>query len=147
MGLTFAAGSTAGTPPDIEKGIFDARFDGVVEKTDVPSQYGNSDVFVWAFTLFADGEAIYDEGEPVTVERMTSQSVNTKSKTTPGAVKVLRALMTDGEYARFEAEQPVPADDLIGRMVQVQVIIKENGWPKVEDVFPAKKAGRRARAS
>jgi len=78
---------------------------------------------------------------------MTSQSVNTKSKTTPGAVKVLRALMTDGEYARFEAEQPVPADDLIGRMVQVQVIIKENGWPKVEDVFPAKKTGRRGRAS
>jgi len=141
--LTFKATSKSADAPNIEGGLYDARFDGVEAKTLEKSQY-DPEVFVWSFTLFEDGEPIYDQGEPVEVDKITSQSTNTKARTTPGAVKVLKSLMSAEEFAAFEREEPVSAGDLIGRMVQVQVIIKENGWPAVEEVLPPRRQKRRS---
>lgn len=140
MGLTFAGSSTSGTPPEFETGMFDARFEGV-EAKEIPDSKFDPKVFIWTFTIFDDdGSVIYAEpGEPLEVEKVTSQSVNIKSKTTPGAVKVLKALMTEDEFERFSNEKPVDAEDLVGRMVQVQVIKKESGWPGIEDVLPARR--------
>jgi hypothetical protein len=142
MGLTFKAGSSA-QAPNVEAGMYDMRFDGVEAKTLEKSQF-DPEVFIWKFTLFDDGKVVYDEGEPVEVDKVTSQSTNTKSKTTPGAVKVLKALMTAEEFSAFEREEPIDADALLGRMVQGQVIIKDNGWPGVEEVLPARRRGRNA---
>lgn len=145
MGLTFAASSTDAKAPNIElPAIYDARFDAVREDSIEASKF-DPECFIWGFTLFEDGEAIYDEGEPVTVEGVTSRSVNTKSKTTPRAVRYLKALMTADEFEGFLNEEPVKADDLIGRFVQVSLIKKESGWPKVEDVLPARRS-RKARS-
>jgi len=139
--LTFQATSKSAEAPDIEPGVYDARFDGVEAKVLEKSQF-DSNVFVWGFTLFEDGKPLYDGGEPVEVDKITSQSTNTRAKTTPGAVKVLKAIMTAEEFAAFEREEPISAEDLIGRMVQVQVIIKDNGWPTVEEVMPARRKSR-----
>lgn len=143
MPLTFKATSKSADAPNIEAGVYDARFDGVEAKTLEKSQY-DPEVFIWAFTLMEDGKVLYDAGEPVTVDKITSQSTNTKARTTPGAVRVLKALMTAEEYEAFVNEEPVDAGDLIGRIVQVQVIVKDNGWPAVEEVLPSRRARRRA---
>lgn len=139
MGLKFAGSETSGTPPTFETGMFDARFEGVEAKVIEKSQF-DPNVFIWQFTLLDDdGKVIYDEGEPLEVEKVTSQSVNVKSKTTPGAVKVLKALMTEAEFAAFERGEELDADELVGRTVQVQVIKKDSGWPGVEEVLPARR--------
>jgi hypothetical protein len=153
VGLTVAGSSKSGNPPDIDKGMYDARFDGVRAETLEASQFGNNDVYIWAFTLFEDGKPIREDredhekfGEPVEVEGITSRSTNVKSKTTPRAVSYLEAIMTEEEFEAFKAEKPIDTDALIGRMVQVQVVIKDSGWPKVDDVLPAKKARSRRSA-
>lgn len=156
MGLKVAATSKSAEAPDIDAGMYDARFEGVIAKELEKSQF-DPEVYVWTFTLFEANpdtgkvEPIYmeDDPEPLTVDRITSRSTNTKSKTEPGAVKVLKALMSDEEFTAFVNEEESDTDDLIGRMVQVQVVIKENGWPTVETVLPAKREGgsRRRRAN
>ena len=145
MGLTITASAKSAEAPDIEAGIYDARFEGVEAKVIEKSQY-DPNCFVWAFTLLDDdGKPLYADGEPVEVEKLTSQSTNTKSKTTPGAVKVLKAIMTPAEFSAFEREEPVDADALVGRKVQVVVAIKESGWPSVDEVLAARKARRPSR--
>jgi hypothetical protein len=49
--------------------------------------------------------------------------------------------MTEAEYEGFSAEPPipVPAEELVGRIVQGQIIKKESGWPGVEEVLPARR--------
>jgi len=142
--LTFKATSKSAEAPDVEAGVYDARFDGVEAKTLEKSQF-DPEVFVWSFTLFDDdGKVLYDGGEPVVVDKITSQSTNTKARTTPGAVKVLKALMSAEEFEAFVNEEPIEAGELIGRKVQLQVIVKDNGWPAVEEVLPARRARRRS---
>ncbi|HET7070113.1 MAG TPA: hypothetical protein VFI40_04760 [Nocardioides sp.] len=154
MGLTIQASSSSGNPPELEDGLYDARFDGVRAEELENSQFGDNKVFIWDFTLFEDGKAIREErddhekfGEPIEVQGMTSRSTNTKSKTTPRAVRYLKGIMSAEEFEAFVAEKPVDVDALVGRMVQVQVELKENGWAKVTDVLPAKKARSRRQAS
>ena len=139
-GITFAAVSKAADAPHVEGGFYDARFDAVDIKKDIPSQFGNSDCFEWAFTLLDDeGAVLYDGGEPVEVTGLTSMSTNVKSKTTPKAVRYLKALMTEAEYAEFVEGGGVDASALLGRVVQVEVGIKDSGWPSIFNVLPARK--------
>lgn len=140
MGVTFAATSKSADAPDIEAGVYDARFDGVEVKFIKGGQFGDGDRFEWAFTLLDDdGSVLYDDGEAVEISGLTSTSTNTTSQTTPRAVRYLKALMTPVEFASFEAGEGVPADELIGRTCQVEVGIKENGWPTINSVLPARK--------
>lgn len=109
--------------------------------------YGDGDRFEWAFTLLDDdGAVIYDEGEPVELTGLTSTSTNVASKTTPRAVRYLKALMTASEFAVFEAGEGVEAEELLGRIVQVEVAIKESGWPTIANVLPPRKS-RKSKAS
>ena len=136
MGITFAASSKSANAPDIEPGIYPARFDKVEPKVVEQSQF-SPDCFEWTFTLYEGDEPIYDEGDPLEVTGLTSQSTNVKSKTTPRAVRYLQAIMTPEEFASFAAGGGIDADALLGRMVQVQVIVKDSGWPAIENVIAA----------
>lgn len=141
MGKTFTATSKAADAPDIEGGVYDARFDGVETKFITGGQYGDGDRFEWAFTLLDDdGDVMYEEGEAIEVTGLTSTSTNITSKTQPRAVRYLKALMTAGEFAAFEAGEGIDEDKLLGRTVQVEVAIKDNGWPTIGNVLPARKA-------
>lgn len=144
MGVKLAGGTVSADAPDIEGGIYDARFDGVTAKEIEKSQF-DPKVYEWAFTLTEDGAVLYDKGEPIEVTGLSSRSLNLKSKTKPRAVRYSRALMTDVEYAQFEAGEEVDGDALEGRPCQVVIIIKESGWPAVDDVLPAKKARQKVR--
>lgn len=142
MGISFIGSSKSASAPDIEEGEYLGRFDGVTAKTLEKSQF-DPNVFIWAFTLLTDEqEVIYDEGEPVVVEKLTSQSVNVKSKTTPGAVKVLKVLMKPEEFTAFESgdeENAVSADELVGRIVKLEVVNNDNGWPTIESISKYRK--------
>lgn len=147
MGLTLAGTSKSAEAPELKKGMYDARFEGVRADTIENSQFGDGDVFIWAFTLFEDGSPMREDreehpkfNEAIEVEGVSSRSTNTKSKTTPKAVSYLESIMTDEEFENFKAEKPIDTDALIGRMVQVQIEIKDTGWPKVTDVLPAKRS-------
>lgn len=147
MGLTMQSSSTAKVPPKLPdgEGIYTLRFDGVREDEIKGGKYGD-DVFIWELTVFHEGKVAYDEGEPIEVEKVTGRSVNTKSKTVPGAVKVLKALMTPAEFAAFENDEPIDADELIGRFVQGDLSYKDNGWIAVGDIIRAPKGTNKAAA-
>ena len=139
MGIALAGSTTSAGAPNIEAGIFPARFDGVSEKL-VPGKF-SSEVYEWAFTLLdQNGAVLYDEGDPIEVTGLTSRSFNVASKTTPRAVRYLRALMSAAEFANFSAGSPIDSDALIGRLCQTLIAINDNGWPKVDDVIAAPKA-------
>jgi hypothetical protein len=146
MGRTFVASAKAADAPDIEADFYDARFDSIDQKFIPGGQYGDGDRFVWAFTLLDDdGAVLYSKGEPVEVDGLTSMSLNILSKTTPRAVRYLKALMTEAEFADFTAGNGIDADALIGRKVQVEVIIRDTGWPTVVNVLPARKSRKGGR--
>lgn len=149
MGFQFEATSKAADAPDIESGIYDATFDGVSKKFVEGGLYGDGDRLVWAFTLLDDdGEVLYDREEPIVVDGLTSLSMNTASKTTPKGVRYLKAIMTPSEFSLFESgDAKVNAEDLEGRKVQVEVAIRDSGWPTVVNVLPARKARRAGQRS
>lgn len=149
-GIVFAGSSKSADAPDIEAGVYDATFDGVRKQFVKGGQYGDGDRFVWAVTLDdpeSKGEVYYIDGEPVEVEGLSSLSTNVLSETVPKAVKYLKALMTDAEFALFKAGEGTPAEALIGRKVQVIIKIKANGWPEVADMLPVQKRRATARAA
>ena len=141
MSISFTASSKSADAPNIEAGIYDARFEGVVAKVIEESKF-DPNAFIWSFTLLEEGtdEVLYDGGDPVTVDLVTSQSVNLTSKTVPGAIKALKALMTTKEFALFEAGETMDAEALEGRKVKLIVSIKDSGWPKAEGVIAMKGA-------
>jgi hypothetical protein len=153
MGISFQPTASAAAP-NIEGGVFDARFDGaeLVDHPDWagPGKFGKADDgrrFHFNFTLMQGDEPLYDEGEPVTLEKVTGTNLNPNSKTVPAAVKVLKGLLTTAEFAGFQAGQAPDSDGLVGRRCQLIVSIKENGWPNVDDVMGAKKGAIKARAT
>lgn len=147
--FTFSATTKSSDAPDVDPGIYDARFDGVEKKFITGGQFGDGDRLEWQFTLLDDdGGVMYDAGDPLSVEGLTSMSTNVLSKTTPKAVRYLKALMTPEEFANFSDGKGVGASALIGRVVQVEVAIRDSGWPTVANVLPPRqRRSSRSRAA
>lgn len=154
MGETLLATSKAADAPDIDAGIYDAKFDGLSKKFIEGGDYGAGDRFVWTFTLLDDdGTPINEDrpeharfGQPIEVDGLTSLSLNTTSRTRPKALRYMEALLTPTEFAAWVGgEAKLDADSLKGRTVQVEIFIRDNGWPSVDNVLP--KRTRRARSA
>lgn len=143
---TFLATSKAAEAPNVEEGMYDALFKGTQSKRVKGGLYTkdteNGDLKLeWAFALLDDeGEPLYDEGDPIILAKLTGTGFNIASKTVPQEVRVLKALLTPAEYAKFEAGEGTDESELIDRKVQVEVFVKENGWPGIGNVIPARKA-------
>ena len=147
MGTTFAATTKSADAPNVDAGIYDARFDGVSVKFIEGGQFGDGERFIWSFTLLDDdGAILYDDGDPIEVDGLTSMSTNVLSKTTPKAVRFLKAIMTSEEFATFSDGKGVDGDALVGRVVQCEVAIRDNGWPSVANVLP-KRVARKSSAA
>lgn len=150
MGQLFASAKSADAPDIGEPGLFDAKFLGLSEKFIEGGQYGDGTRYVWLFNLLDDdGKVLYEEraenpnhGDAIEVDALTSMSLNTQSKTTPKAVRFLKALCTPEEFAAFEDGKGVDTDALIGRKAQVEVTIRDSGWPTIVNVLAARKARR-----
>jgi hypothetical protein len=153
LGITFTATQSA-SAPNVEDGVYDAWFLSAELKEHAdwagPGKFGFDDGKRFHFDfLLADpenaGEPLYDEGEEVRLDRVTNTNLNVGSKTIPQGVKVLKAILTTAEFAAWGAGQAPNSDALGGRPVQLVIGHKENGWPQIEDVLPARK-GFKARA-
>lgn len=155
MGVIFTPTASASAPTGVEAGIVDAWFVGVEQESHPewagPGKFGKNDTgerFNFGFLLAGeDGEPLYEDGEQVTVEKLTGTNLNPTSKTVPAAVKVLKGLLTQVEFAQFAAGKAPDSDDLIGRPCQLIISIKENGWPNVDDVLPARKGFKARKAA
>lgn len=157
MGTIFKATAKSADAPNIEAGLYDGKFHGVEVKFIEGGSYGDGDRFVWPFTLLDDDGAVLrfeegeKEGEPIVADGLTSMSLNTKSKTQPKAVRFFKALATEDEFAEFEDEDGPGVDmsadgPLAGRIAQVEVTIRDNGWPQIVNVLPkrVRRSARRA---
>jgi len=145
VSTVFKATAKAADAPDVEVGLYDATFDGVTQKFIEGGAFGDGDRFEWSFTLLDDdGATLYDEGDPISVQGLTSMSLNTASKTVPKAVRYLKALCTAAEFAAFEDEDGIDIDSLKGRKCQVDVGVRDSGWPTISNVLPPRKARRRS---
>lgn len=142
MATTFTPTTKSADQPDIEAGMYDMRFDGTEQKRIKGGQYTkdtvNGDLKIeWGFTLLDDdGAVMYDEGEPIELSKLTGMGFNIVSSTVPAEVKVLKALCTAAEFAKFEAGEGPKEADLIGRIVQGEVFIKPTGWAGIGNVLP-----------
>jgi hypothetical protein len=151
MGFTFEASAKNSDAPNLEGGMYDALFLGLEKKHITGGKFGDGDRLEWAFGLLDDdgerlqdvdeaGNVKYKDGDPIEIEAtgLTSLSMNTKSQTQPRGVRYLKSLSTPEEFAAFEAGEGLSADDLLGRMCQVEVRIKDSGWPEIVNVLPAR---------
>ena len=130
MTIQFKASSKSADAPEIEDGLYQATFKGIVEKKFENSQYptepdGSSIGWLWQFELV-------DQGDLVDLDSVTSQNMNVTSKKVPGAVRNLKGLLTRAEWATFLDGEGFDAPALIGRKCQVQVENDEkSGWPRI----------------
>ena len=146
MGTIFKASSKSADAPDIEADIYDARFEGIETKFIEGGSYGDGDRYIWKFTLLDDdGAVLYDNGDPIEVDAMTSMSLNVNSKTVPKSVRFLKAIASDDEYEAFANGDGIDLDGFEGRKVQVDVYLRDSGWPSVASVLPKRKARRTQR--
>lgn len=157
MGTVFTATSKAAEAPEVDEAMYDMRFDGTDTKRVKGGQYTKDTEkgdlkIVWQFTLLDDdGDPIREDrdghenfGKPIQLEKLTGTGFNIASKTVPAEVKVLKALQTPAEFAAFEAGEGVKEADLIGRIVQGEVFVKENGWPGIGNIIAARKKRTKA---
>lgn len=154
-----SATTKSAAAPDIEggltPGLYDIRFTGLETKFIEGGQYGDGDRYVWSGVLLDDdGKELLnsnDESEdfmkPVYVDGLTSMSLNTQSKTTPKAVRFIKALATAEEFEDFVDGEGIDTDAFVGRKVQADIIIRDNGWPSIVNILPARKARRSSTAS
>jgi hypothetical protein len=148
MGELFTATTVAADAPKVDPGLCDAKFIGVSKKFITGGDFGDGDRFEWAFALMDDDGNPYVEdrpehpqfGNPIVVNGLTSLSLNTTSRTKPKALRYMSALLSETEYAAWTGgDAALNMDDLIGRTVQVEVFIKDSGWPSISNVLPPRK--------
>ena len=146
MGYVFTPTSKSADIPEVEPGLYDAKFNGVIKKFITGGQYGDGDRLEWTFTLLSDeGDVLYDRGEPLTVTGLTSLNLNPQSEKAI-APKWLKAMASPEAYAGFSAGNGLNEEDILNAAVQVEVRVKANGWPYVALVLPARKARKQAKA-
>lgn len=125
--MTMGAG-----PGDVEDGTYDLTCTGVEAKTfpgKVHPQYNpeghDSDVFVWTF-FFTGGD------EQATIQGVTSRMTGPKAKTSRfvGALLGEKALQPNASYN---------APDFVGKRALGQIVHNNDGYPKVNDLFPLPK--------
>lgn len=144
---------SASAPEGIEDGLAPAKFlglakinhpDWATEKDSLSGKPDNGDRIHWRFVLTDDdGEELYNDGDPIELDVANSTNFNTKSDKSKNAAW-LKAVSPQA-FALVDAGQPVDPASLEGTPVMLLLEMKDNGWPKIVNVLPAKKrAARRA---
>lgn len=147
---TYQASAKAAEAPDIEEAMYDGILVRVESKNVKGGMYTKNTKdgdpkLEWVFNPLDDeGNVMYDDGDPIEVSKLTGVGFNIASKTVPQEVRMLKALLTKAEYSEFENGNGTPDDaeeapeGLLGRKAQLEVFVKENGWPGVGNVVAPK---------
>lgn len=140
MGVQISKSSASA--PEFEDNVYDARFDGVSAEShpEWATENGtfgpdNGERFRFDFTLFEGGRMLYNDGDPFTINALTSQAMGKKSK----FALYMKGILTPVEAAMIEAGENIDSDTIKGRMVQLALSHNDNGWPKIDAIIPAKK--------
>jgi hypothetical protein len=156
---TYQATAKAADAPDIEAAGYDLVFVSATGKTVTGGKFQkNADgdpKLELSFNVVsndddAPGLITNDEGDPIVVNKLVGVGFNTQSKTTPAEVLWLKAICTKTEFEAFVNGEGTPDDEedapagLVGRVVQGEVFVKENGWPGVGALF-APKGGQKGK--
>ena len=133
-----------GDAPEFEDGLYPFRFDGLSFKEKMFAEgpgfegrgWDNGDRYVFAFTLFIDGEPLPVD---VKVAKLSTHEKSTSYMLLKGLLsKVELATLTEGDGAQFDA------DDLVGRKGTATLEHNKNDWPKITAVVRAAKATKAA---
>jgi hypothetical protein len=136
--------------PNIPDDIYPGEFTGLTVEhfpewvTDKSAKYGKPDDgnrLRFDFGLLDEKGKPYfldpEDDAPVSLNALTSTSMNVKSQTVPKAVRFLKAIMTKAEFAAFEGGEDIEETALYGRKVQLEVEKNEKGWPTIVNVIAA----------
>lgn len=154
----------ASTPsvPDVEDGIYDAVLLSIGTKYVTGGKFGDGfttdddegnkvNRFTWNFGLRDDnGDPLFDEesDEAIEVDMLTGLQFFAKAKNQSKQVRAMKALMTGREFESWVNGDEAPTQaELIGRPCQVEIGTNENGYPRVNNVLPARKARASRRAA
>lgn len=156
---TYQATSRAANAPTIEAAGYDLVFVRSESKLIKGGQYlkdkvnGDPKLELFFNVVSNDDDEpglIFENGDAIEVSRLVGIGFNTASKTVPGEVLFLKAILTKDEYQTFLDGGGTPDDEadapkgLIGRVVQGEVYVKDDGWPGVGAVF-APKGGQKGK--
>lgn len=156
---TFQATSKAASAPDIEPAGYDLVYVRMEAKRINGGMYtkdkvnGDPKLELYFNVISNDDEnpgLLYEDGDPIEVSKLVGTGFNVTSKTVPGEVLFLKAILTAAEFAAFLEGQPTPDDEadapagLKGRVVQGEVYINGEGWPGVGAIF-APKGGQKGK--
>lgn len=156
---TYQATSKAADAPDIEAAGYDLVFVKSESKRVKGGQYTKNKEdgdlkLELTFNVISNDEdkpgLMYEDGDPIEVNKLVGVGFNTTSKTTPSEVLFLKAICTAAEFNAFLEGQGTPDDEvnapegLVGRVVQGEVFVKDNGYPGVGAVF-APKGGQKGK--
>jgi hypothetical protein len=157
---TYQATAKAADAPDIEAAGYDLVFVRSEAKRVTGGKFTKDTVngdpkLELTFSVVSNddeqpGLILGADGEPIEVNKLVGTGFNTQSKTTPAEVLFLKAICTKAEYDAFLNGDGSPDDEedaprgLVGRVVQGEVFVKENGWPGVGALF-APKGGQKGK--
>lgn len=148
--------TSAGSAPQIEDGLYVARFNDIYHKvhTDwatAKDKFGKVDDggrFHFNFTLLdADGEPVLrddaeDPDETFDLEVMTrSMSSHEKSN----SYAILKGILTPAEFQSWidsTPENPADLSEVANRHINVQVSHNSKGWPQIEATLGPVKKGK-----
>lgn len=158
--------SSAGSAPDIEDGLYVARFDDIYHKVhedwaQAKDKFGHADDggrFHFAFTMLDAErnpvmlvdvqEGAEDPTEEFVLEALTR---NLSSHEKANSHALMKGILTPAEFALWlasTAESPADLSHVGGREVNVQVSHNSKGWPQIEKTLgPAKPLGKKAAKS
>lgn len=144
-----------GQTPTVDDGKYVARFDGMTI-LEHPKFVKDSDKFGkpddgrrvhFGFTLLdEDGDEVYDDGDPVTVEAMTRVAFGERSN----AYAIFKPLLTEAELAQFDAGEDLDGESIEGRTIGIEVKNNDKGFSNVVATFPlivAKPKGKKPAAA
>lgn len=156
---TYQATSKAADAPNIEAAGYDLVFVRSESKRIKGGQYTKNTVegdlkLELVFNVVSNDDEqpglMYEDGDAIVVNKLVGTGFNTTSKTTPSEVLFLKAICTAAEFQAFLDGQGTPDDELnapeglVGRVVQGEVFVKDNGYPGVGAVF-APKGGQKGK--
>lgn len=136
---------SASAPKGLEDGLCPAKFLGLakINHPDWATEKGkfgpdNGDRIHWRFALLdEDGDALYNEGDPIELDVANSANFNTKSDKSKNAAW-LKAI-SPAAFAKVDAGIPVDPQELENLPCMLLLEIKDNGWPKIVNVLPPAK--------
>lgn len=148
--------TSAGSAPEIEDGLYVARFNDIYHKVHedwavAKDKFGKADDggrFHFNFTILdEDGEPVVpdDAEDPDQTLDLEAMTRNMSSHEKSNSYALLKGILTAAEFAAWiesTPENPADLSAVANRKVNVQVSHNSKGWPQIEATLGPVKKGK-----